>query len=112
MLNWLIFDCFEKCDEPSGDVGFNFGLNVFHNFFLHLKKLNKKTKELHTIMPARGLSACTPCRAFPRIFDRGYIGKSAKTKGKTDDNRSGYKVYSYAMAEELILELTEFRRKV
>ena len=29
MLNWLIFGCFEKCDEPSGDVGFNFGLNVF-----------------------------------------------------------------------------------
>ena len=29
MLNWLIFGYFQKCDEPSGDVGFNFESNVF-----------------------------------------------------------------------------------
>ena len=29
MLNWLIFGYIQKCDEPSGDVGFNFESNVF-----------------------------------------------------------------------------------
>ena len=28
MLNWLIFGCFQKCDEPRVYVGFNFGINV------------------------------------------------------------------------------------
>ena len=42
MLNWLIFGCFQKCDEPRVYVGFNFGLNVFILRFVRLMTLNKR----------------------------------------------------------------------
>ena len=70
MLNWLIFGCFQKCDEPRVYVGFNFGLNVFILRFVRLmtlnKKLNKKTKIAYYKYAGEGtVSLHTMCGRSP-----------------------------------------------